>query len=59
MIDSLFLLVELAVLVLFLSAVRRGAKLPKGGDLGMFAYLEDPTALAQPVVKRNKGNRHA
>ena len=59
MIDSLFLVVELAVMVLFLLAVRRGAKVPKTGDLGIFAYREDSTTSAQPTVNGKKGRHHA
>ena len=59
MIDSLFLLVELAALVIFLSAVRRSAKLPKTGGLGIFAYLEDAAVKTLSTVPKKKGNSHA
>lgn len=53
MIDSLFLLVELVFLIIFLFFVRRGVKLPKSTDLGFFSYREN-TSESTPIVKKNK-----
>lgn len=53
MIDSLFLLVELVLLILFLLFVSRGVKLSKGCDLGVFSYRESASE-APPAVKKIK-----
>lgn len=59
MIDSLFLLVELASLILFLFAVSRGAKLPKNGNLGVFSYEEDPDRQQLTAESGKKGGQRA